>query len=123
MDAPRDSATWPRSWFTVQVKDSTFSQNFALFGGSIATDFGVFRLSYSTLSSNAAAWGGGVLLTGGLLTIEQSSITQNTASVSGGGVYFCRSFAPPGFGCTERSGTLTFKDTVVTGNSPDDFGP
>ena len=128
---------------TVTVHNSIFSGNSAGFGGSGGGIFneGTLTVHNSTFSSNVSEAGGGILnagtlsinnsliagntavgssdgegLGGGIyntatLTVNNSTITRNIAGQDGGGIYTC---------C---GGTVTFKNTSVTGNTPNDIVP
>jgi predicted outer membrane repeat protein len=77
----------------------------AVFGGSVHLSGS--RVSQNTASGPIGGLGGGIVITDdGTLTLEGSRVSDNTASTDGGGIYVF-------------SGTVSFKDSPVRNNQPD----
>jgi CSLREA domain-containing protein len=70
---------------TLEVTDSTFSQNSAISGGGIANG-GALTLANSTVSQNSAGRTGGGIVNGLLMEATNSTFYKNSASGSGGGI-------------------------------------
>jgi predicted outer membrane repeat protein len=94
---------------TLEVTQSSFARNESIFGAGGIENEGELTVKSSLFFGNSGNRGGGISTTGPL-TIENSVITANTAT-SGGGIF------------VEPPGTLTRKNTIVTGNTPDDIFP
>ena len=97
---------------TLTVSNSAISGNTAgiLDGGAIF-NVGSLTVYKSTIAENTAGASGGGIFNGGRLTVKSSAITNNIAREDGGGIYTC---------C---GGTLTLRNTSVTGNTPDNIAP
>ncbi len=118
---------------TLQVKDSTFSNNIAYQGSAIFNNAGVatvdsstfsnssaygnggaiynqamFTLRSSTVSGNSAQRGGGICNFSGTLTVETSCISNNSSNTSGGGIF--------------ASGILNLLNSTLAGNSANTSG-
>jgi hypothetical protein len=120
---------------TATVRDSALIGNSATAGGGIYNFLdGKLDVVGSTLSGNSAVEGGGIYndalgLLGGTLDVRSSTLTGNSAVDSGGGIYNAgtatlqectlsgNSAGSAGGGIFNgTSGTLTLKDSNVTGN-------
>jgi hypothetical protein len=98
---------------SLTVRSSTVSGNGTrLSGGGITNAAGTLLLIASTVINNTAAFDGGGIWNSASLTLRSSTVTQNTALAGSGGGIFNN---PPG--------TVTLKQSSVSGNVPDDcFG-
>jgi len=100
---------------TVNVSNSTFSQNSATgAGGGILNNHGTVNVSNSTFSGNSAVISGGGIYSSTndsqTTTIENSTISGNSAGRYGGGVF-------------NSSGLTTINSTTITNNkAPDNQG-
>jgi hypothetical protein len=120
----------------VNVTDSTFSGNSAVFGGGIYNQNSSTTVTNSTFSDNSAAFGGGG---GGInndnrstLTVTNSTFSGNSGGAGGGIVNsgtltvnnstFSSNSGGAGGGIG-NFGTATLKNTIVAGNSAEFGGP
>jgi hypothetical protein len=102
-----------QNYGSLTLRRSTVSGNtHYLSGAGIDNESGALLLISSIVSNNTASFDGGGIWNGASLTLRFSTVTQNTAlSGSGGGIF---NFLP---------GTVTLKQSSVSGNTPDDcFG-
>ena len=88
---------------TLTVNDSTITGNTAGNTGGGIRNSGTLIVNNSTITGNTAGNTGGGIRNSGSATINDSTITDNTAGNTGGG-----------------TGKATMKNTIVTGNSPND---
>jgi hypothetical protein len=79
-------------------------------GGLYAEDGSNFSFEQGTVSENDATDGGGVNLTGASAAFSNAIIACNAASTDGGGLF------------TERSGTVTFLNAALYGNTSSTVG-
>jgi len=72
----------------VTIVNSTFSDNTARLGGSIANSFGVLTLNDTGFNSNSSTQaGGGIYNSYGTVVISNSTFNANSAGTYGGGIY------------------------------------
>jgi hypothetical protein len=76
------------------------------FGGGIRND-GTLTITDSTISGNTATYEGGGIYNLGKLTLKDSTVSDNKAGVDGGGIF-------------NNGGTVTLKDSILSGNTPND---
>jgi hypothetical protein len=115
---------------TLNLTDVTISGNQANYGGGIMDLHGHVTLSGSTISGNTAAAGGGMDIEN--LTASSSTIADNTATEVAGGVELLSGASVitdstisgniatdggTGGGVYVTSGSLSFQNTIVAGNS------
>jgi predicted outer membrane repeat protein len=73
---------------TLEVRESTFSNNQADIGGAIRNELGDLRVKSSTLSGNQATDRGGAIGSGyGTLIVSNSTLQGNSATQYGGAIY------------------------------------
>jgi Right handed beta helix region len=105
-----------RSGATARVADSLIYGNTASgFGGGIEVfPTGTLTVTNSVVRNNQAASSGGIDSDHGTVTVESSAVRDNTASAGANCV-------AAGFSCAgglwNFGGTMTLRDTVVSGNS------
>jgi filamentous hemagglutinin family protein len=95
---------------TLNVNNSTISNNTANQGGGIFTNSGTLNITNSTISNNIATsalfsfdGGGGICNdTGAILNVSNSTISGNSANSDGGGIL--------------NKGTTTVNTSLITGN-------
>ena len=91
------------------MRDSSFSNNSANFGGGGLSNFVTLTVSDSSFTGNfAGTFGGGIFIGGGTATVSGSTITGNSAGNDGGGIY--------------NLGTVTVSGSTITGNSATNDG-
>ncbi|MBD2075838.1 FG-GAP repeat protein [Phormidium sp. FACHB-592] len=92
---------------TLTLNNSTVDNNTAIYhGGGIYVDWGTVAISNSTFSGNTANQeGGGIYQGDGTLTVDHSTITNNIANWSGSGIYHYR-----------MGGTTTIGNSIVAEN-------
>jgi hypothetical protein len=104
---------------TLTIMNCTIANNTSAAGGGGVSyyDGGSFNVSNCTIVNNVAPEGGGIFaddVAPPTAVVANSTITGNTATNSGGGVFLYQ-----GTG----SGTLTFDNSIVAGNSATVGGP
>ena len=116
---------------TVHVSFSTLSGNTAGLGGGIYSIFGAVTVSNSAISGNAVSSFGGGIFSQGALTILNSTLSGNQAGGNGGGIFITTgvvqvSFstlsgntASQGGSMSSGSDTLTVKNNIVEGGTPE----
>lgn len=88
---------------------TTFTQNYADFGGGIASKGELTVSAGSNISCNtSASYGGGIGNAAGILTVTSSTLSHNSALKYGGGIY--------------NSWEMTISDSVLSYNSAEDRG-
>jgi hypothetical protein len=109
---------------TVGIKNSTFVKNWCANGGAISSLGAPMVITGSTIESNTATGsgassgnggnGGGVYFDGGSqnVTISNTQIRFNKVGAGGSGVFYVSN---------NRGGTLTIKDSTITGNTGEQF--
>ena len=92
---------------TVKVRNTTFSNNSADFGGGIYNNAGgTLTVTNSTFSENSASIvGGGIANAVGPLTVTNSTFSGNSAAGAGGGIW------------NNAGGTLTVTNTIVANST------
>jgi hypothetical protein len=92
---------------TVKVRNTTFSNNSADFGGGIYNNAGgTLTVTNSTFSENSASIvGGGIANAVGPLTVTNSTFSGNSAAGAGGGIF------------NNNGGTLTVTNTIVANST------
>lgn len=88
---------------TANLKDVTISGNWASYGGGFDHAGGTANLTNVTISGNQAVGSGGFDLGGGSVNLINVTIANNSAGFNGGGI-------------GNRLGTLTLKNTLLSGN-------
>ncbi len=88
------------------VRDSVLSENTAKFGGGLF-NAGAATISDSRVVANSAMLTGGGIENTASLRLNGSNVARNEAGVSGGGL------------SNREGGTVTFRDTSVRANTPD----
>lgn len=97
---------WNTTGATVNLVDSTISDNDADFGGGIDSG-GTSHIFSSTISGNSAFNGGGITNNpGGVVTLTNSTVTANTASEGGSGG-----------GIANNGGTISARNTIIALNT------
>jgi predicted outer membrane repeat protein len=92
---------------TVTLINTTVSDNTATINGGGIINFDTMSLTGSTVTGNTAEVDGGGIYSGGILTLTDSTVTNNTATTgAGGGIY-------------QLYGNLSFTNTTVANNNPD----
>ncbi len=94
--------------YNLAVRDCTFTDNSALYGGAIYSDapgFVSLAVRGCTFSCNTASGSGGGIYNLGTTAVQQCTLSGNTAANAGGGVY------------NAATGSLTVDDSTVLGNS------
>ncbi|MCB0251667.1 MAG: right-handed parallel beta-helix repeat-containing protein [Anaerolineae bacterium] len=100
---------------TVQLRNSTLSNNEAPSGGGLAIEgVGTFRLESSTVHGNSAVLGGGIYCLDSDGYIESSTFSSNTADQKGGAIFNHSSTLQPNHGLIElRNSTITNNSSPV----------
>jgi predicted outer membrane repeat protein len=76
------------SWCSPHITDSTFDENRAeQLGGAIASDLGSLTVASCELTENAAVHGGGLHAVGGTLRMHGCEFSSNVAEQHGGGAF------------------------------------
>jgi CSLREA domain-containing protein len=97
---------------TVDVRNSSFSDNFASDGGGIFNEGGSVAVDNCEFTNNSALNGGAIGNTSGSLTVNQSVFNNNIVNGFGGGAIF-----------NEMGGTAEISNSQFSGNeSLDGFG-
>jgi hypothetical protein len=109
------------------LQHGSSSKTFA-YGGGIYNFYGTVNLTDSTVTDNTAQIGGGIA-NGGVLTVSESTISDNSASSSGGGISnfngtvtvtdstISGNSAAFGGGISNGIGTTTLTSSTISGNS------
>jgi len=98
------------SYSTLNVVNSTFSENFAAKGGGISNDYySTLNLTKSTLSGNIADEGGGIW-NNSSATVANSTFSGNSAVQKGGGIM------------NDYDGILYLKNSTLSANIGPSFG-
>lgn len=126
------------NWGTLTLKNSVVMDNTGSHGGGIVND-GTLTLASSTVTHNTATLSGGGIynVTPGNVTLSNSVVSDNE-SPSGGGIYSLTAdvtlsnsvvsdndaYDSSGGGIAiSTGGTLTVKDTTISGNTASDTRP
>src|SRR6266545_5626668 len=88
---------------TVNISNSTFSDNAAGAGGGLANNGGTVNINNSTFSDNAAGAGGGLANNGGTVNISNSTFANNLGDISAGGLF-------------SRGGTVNINNSTFANN-------
>ncbi|HEX9370628.1 MAG TPA: choice-of-anchor Q domain-containing protein [Roseiflexaceae bacterium] len=95
---------------TVNISNSTFSDNAAGAGGGLANNGGTVNINNSTFSDNAAGAGGGLANNGGTVNINNSTFANNLGDISAGGLF-------------SRGGTVNINNSTFANNRVVTPGP
>ncbi|RLS26680.1 MAG: DUF4347 domain-containing protein, partial [Planctomycetota bacterium] len=95
---------------TLNIANSTLSNNSATFGGAIENNYGaILTVTNSTIFGNSSSFGGGIDNFGNTLTVINSTFSSNTATYSGGG------------GGIYSSSSSTITNTIIANSTGGDF--